>query len=129
MQNQKEITRINSFLSMVLPVVVNVTKRILQSLNFQVTEKGHGLDTVFTIKAGFKYLYYPFAHNIESVYPAPFFVYYTSFPITIGTHFQRQHIQFFIGKMFKNTCHFNKISKIVTIVLNSFHQFQLILNQ
>lgn len=54
MKNQKEITRINSFLSMVLPVVVNVTKRILQSLDFQVTEQGCGLDTVFTIKAGEK---------------------------------------------------------------------------
>ena len=51
MQKQKEITKINSFLAMVLPVVVNVTKRILQSLNFQVTEKGCGFDTVFTIKA------------------------------------------------------------------------------
>lgn len=51
MQNQKEITRINSFLTMVLPVVVDVTKRILQSSDFQVTEKGHGLDTVFVIKA------------------------------------------------------------------------------
>ena len=54
MQNQKEIARINSFLSMVLPVVINVTKRILQSFDFQVTEKGCGFDMVFTIKAGEK---------------------------------------------------------------------------
>ena len=50
MQNQKEITRINSFLTMVLPIVVDVTKRILQSSDFQVTEKGCGLDLVFLIK-------------------------------------------------------------------------------
>ena len=50
MQNQKEITKINSFLAMVLPIVVDVTKRILQSSDFQVTEKGHGLDLVFLIK-------------------------------------------------------------------------------
>lgn len=37
-----------------LPVVVDVTKRILQSLDFQVTEKGRGFDTVFGIKAGEK---------------------------------------------------------------------------
>lgn len=54
MQNQKEITRINSFLTMVLPVVVDATKRILQSLDFHITEKGRGLDIVFTIKAGEK---------------------------------------------------------------------------
>lgn len=52
MQNQKEITRINSFLTMVLPAVVDITKRILQSLDFQITEKGRGLDTVLTIKTG-----------------------------------------------------------------------------
>ena len=54
MQNQKEITRINSFLTMVLPIVVDVTKRILQSSDFQVTEKGRGLDTVFVVKAAEK---------------------------------------------------------------------------
>ena len=54
MQNQKEITRINSFLTLVLPAVVDVTKRILQSLDFQVIEKGQGLDKVFSIKAAEK---------------------------------------------------------------------------
>jgi hypothetical protein len=54
MQSQKEITRINVFVTVVLPIVVNVTKRIRQALNFQVIKKCHGLDLVFTIKNGEK---------------------------------------------------------------------------
>jgi hypothetical protein len=54
MQIDNEIKRINNFLTIVLPLVVDVTKRILQSLDFQVTEKGRGLDTVFTVKAAEK---------------------------------------------------------------------------
>lgn len=54
MQNHIETRKIKQFLTMVLPVVVDVTKRILQSLGFQVTEKGRGLDTVFAIKAAEK---------------------------------------------------------------------------
>lgn len=54
MQIDNEIKRINNFLTIVLPLVVDVTKRILQSLDFQVTEKGRGLDTVFAIKAAEK---------------------------------------------------------------------------
>lgn len=50
MQNHKQITKINYFLQMVSPIVVDVVKRILQSLDFQVKEKGRGLDLVFIIK-------------------------------------------------------------------------------
>jgi len=50
MQNQTEITKINHFLSSVSPVVVTIVKTILQTLDFQVIEKGRGLDLVFSIK-------------------------------------------------------------------------------
>ena len=63
MQNQKEITRINSFLTMVLPIVIDVTKGILQSSDFQIMEKGHGLDLVFSIKSSKKEAEF-YLHNL-----------------------------------------------------------------
>jgi len=54
MQNQKEIEKINRFLCMVLPIIVDVVKTILRTLDFQITEKGRGLDLVFSIKRGKK---------------------------------------------------------------------------
>lgn len=54
MQSQEEVEKINRFLFMVLPVVTEIVKTILQSLNYQVIQKGHGLDLVFSIKAGKK---------------------------------------------------------------------------
>lgn len=52
MQNQKEITKINHFLSATLPVVVRSVKTFLQSAGLEVEERGCGLDTVFRIKSG-----------------------------------------------------------------------------
>ena len=54
MQNQKEIQKINRFLCMVSAVVTEIVKTILQSLDYEVNQKGHGLDLVFTIKKGEK---------------------------------------------------------------------------
>jgi hypothetical protein len=54
MQNQKEIAKINHFLSLVLPIVIEIVKTILQSIDCEVKQKGRGLDMVFSIKAGKK---------------------------------------------------------------------------
>jgi hypothetical protein len=63
MQDQKEIERINRFLCMVLPVVTEIVKTILQSLDYEVIQKGHGLDLVFSIKAGKKEAEF-YLHNL-----------------------------------------------------------------
>ncbi|MGD0784342.1 MAG: hypothetical protein ABR969_00810 [Sedimentisphaerales bacterium] len=61
MQNQEETTKINHFLSAILPIVIRSVKTFLQSTGLEVEEKGNGPDTVFHIKAGEKeadfYLY------------------------------------------------------------------------
>jgi hypothetical protein len=63
MQDQKEIERINRFLCRMLPVITEIVKTILQSLNCQVIQKGHGLDLVFSIKAGKKEAEF-YLHNL-----------------------------------------------------------------
>ena len=50
MQDNNEIAKINQFLTVVSPVVVEVVKSILQSLDWQVKQKGCGLDLAFSIK-------------------------------------------------------------------------------
>jgi hypothetical protein len=54
MRNQEEITKINHFISMILPGIVQSVKTFLQSAGLNVEEKGSGLDTVFSIKSGKK---------------------------------------------------------------------------
>ncbi|HBG26121.1 MAG: hypothetical protein A2Y10_16325 [Planctomycetes bacterium GWF2_41_51] len=51
MQNQQEITKINYFLSRTGSVIIYSLKTFLQAADMAVKEKGHGLDTVFHIKA------------------------------------------------------------------------------
>ena len=51
MQNQIEIGKINNFLSLVSPVVVDILKTILQTLCCDVREEGSGLDLTFHIKS------------------------------------------------------------------------------
>jgi hypothetical protein len=63
MQNQKEIAKINHFLSLVLPIVVDVARTILQSFDWQVKEEGHGLDLAFSIKSGEKEIKF-FMYNL-----------------------------------------------------------------
>jgi len=63
MQNQKEIAKINHFLSLVLPIVVDVVRTILQSFDCQIKEEGHGLDLAFSIKSGEKEIKF-FMHNL-----------------------------------------------------------------
>lgn len=56
MQNQKETTIINYFLSRTGPVIIYSLKTFLQAAGMEVEEKGQGLDTIFYIKAGKKEL-------------------------------------------------------------------------
>jgi hypothetical protein len=63
MQNQMEIEKINRFLCMVLPIITEIVKTILQSLNYQVIQKGHGLDLVFSIKSDKKEAEF-YLHNL-----------------------------------------------------------------
>lgn len=63
MRNPKEINKINHFLSLVLPIVVDVVRTILQSFDWQVTEEGSGLDLAFSIKSGEKEIKF-FLHNL-----------------------------------------------------------------
>jgi len=56
MQDQKEIAKINHFLSLLLPIVVDVIRTIFQSFGWQVEEEGCGLDLAFSIKSGEKEL-------------------------------------------------------------------------
>jgi len=63
MQNPKETAKINHFLSLVLPIVVDVVRTILQSFDWQVKEEGHGLDLAFSIKSGEKEIKF-FMHNL-----------------------------------------------------------------
>lgn len=63
MQSQEEVEKINRFLCMVLPTVTEIVKTILRSLNHQVIQKGHGLDLVFSIKAGKKEAEF-YLHNL-----------------------------------------------------------------
>lgn len=52
MQSQEEISKINYFLSAILPIVVRSVKTVLQSTGLEVEEKGRGLDIAFHIKSG-----------------------------------------------------------------------------
>jgi len=54
MQNQEQIIKINSFLSIALPIIVSVVRAILQSLDCDVKQEGKGLDLAFSIKKGEK---------------------------------------------------------------------------
>ena len=63
MQSQEEIEKINRFLCMVLPIVTEIVKTILRSLDYEVIQKGHGLDLVFSIKAGKKEAEF-YLHNL-----------------------------------------------------------------
>jgi hypothetical protein len=56
MQNQVEIAKINHFLARVSPVIVEITRGILQALGCEVKEEGSGLDLAFSIKSGQKEL-------------------------------------------------------------------------
>lgn len=49
MQNETE--KISQFINLISPLVCAVTKSIIQSLGWQVTEKGSGVNTVFSIKS------------------------------------------------------------------------------
>jgi hypothetical protein len=63
MQNQNETLKINEFLNLVAPLVFEITKKVLQSFGWQVIQKGSGLDTVFSIKAGDKEVEF-YLHNL-----------------------------------------------------------------
>jgi len=63
MQNQKEIDKINGFLCMALPIVTEIVKTILRSLGYEVSQKGHGLDLVFSIKSDKKEAEF-YLHNL-----------------------------------------------------------------
>lgn len=63
MQNQNEVTKINHFLSAILPIVVRSVKTFLQSAGLDVEEKGRGFDIVFHIKSGEKEADF-FLHNL-----------------------------------------------------------------
>jgi hypothetical protein len=63
MQNQIEMEKINHFVSLVSPVVVDIVKTILQSLDWQVKQQGCGLDMVFAIKQDKKEAQF-YLHNL-----------------------------------------------------------------
>ena len=56
MQEQIDIAKINRFLASVGPIVVEVTRAVLQVRGCEVEEEGSGLDLVFSIKSGGKTL-------------------------------------------------------------------------
>jgi hypothetical protein len=56
MQNQKEIAKINHFLSLVLPIVIELLRTILRATGCEVKEEGTGPDLVFGIKSGQKHV-------------------------------------------------------------------------
>jgi len=55
MQNQKEIAKINHFLSLVLPIVIELLRTILRAAGCEVKEEGASPDLVFSIKSGQKH--------------------------------------------------------------------------
>jgi hypothetical protein len=63
MQDENEIAKINHFLAVVSPIVVDVVKTILQSLDWQVKQQGCGLDIVFAIKQDKKEAQF-YLHNL-----------------------------------------------------------------
>jgi len=63
MQNQEEIKRMNHFLCMVSPIIIHIVRTILQSLSYEVSQKGSGFDLVFSIKAGEKEAEF-YLHNL-----------------------------------------------------------------
>ena len=63
MQSQNEILKINSFLSVALPIIVGVVRTILKSFDWQVSEEGKGLDLAFSIKSGEKQIKF-YLHNL-----------------------------------------------------------------
>jgi len=56
MQNQNEIAKINHFLSLVLPIVIELLRTILRATGCEVKEEGTGPDLVFSIKSGQKHV-------------------------------------------------------------------------
>jgi len=52
MQEQIEMAKINRFLAEVGPIVVEVTRAVLQVRGCEVEEEGSGLDLAFSIKSG-----------------------------------------------------------------------------
>ena len=56
MQEQIETAKINRFLAEVGPIVVGITRAILQALGCEVKEQGSGLELVFSVKSGGKTL-------------------------------------------------------------------------
>jgi len=60
---QEEAEKINRFLCMMLPIVTDIVKTILQSLDYQIIQKGQGLDLVISIKAGKKEAEF-YLHNL-----------------------------------------------------------------
>jgi hypothetical protein len=63
MQDKNEIAKINHFLTVVSPIVVEVIKTILQSLDWQVKQQGCGLDLFFSIKQDEKEAQF-YLHNL-----------------------------------------------------------------
>jgi hypothetical protein len=63
MQDKNEIAKINHFLTVVSPIVVEVIKTILQSLDWQVKQEGCGPDMVFAIKQDEKEAQF-YLHNL-----------------------------------------------------------------
>jgi hypothetical protein len=63
MKNQIEIAKINSFLSLVSPIVVEVVRTSLQLVGCEINQEGKGLDLAFYIKSGEKEIKF-FLHNL-----------------------------------------------------------------
>jgi hypothetical protein len=63
MKNQIEIAKVNSFLSLVSPVVVEVVRASLQLAGCEINQEGKGLDLAFSIKSGEKEIKF-FLHNL-----------------------------------------------------------------
>jgi hypothetical protein len=63
MQDQIETAKIKAFLAMVTPIVVDVVRAILQTLDFKVKEEGAGLKLAFSIKKDGKEAKFYF-HNL-----------------------------------------------------------------
>jgi len=52
MQNDNEIKRINNFLSMAGPLILELVSAILRALGSEVKKEGLGLDSAFLVKCG-----------------------------------------------------------------------------
>ncbi len=63
MHTSKDSAKINLFFQAVTPIVVDLVDAILKSTNWQISRKGKGLDTLFSIKAGDKESVF-YLHNL-----------------------------------------------------------------